>query len=272
MAALGLSLAIHGAAAAAFLIAAEDDLPVPGGAISVELVAALPGGSAGAHAAADKPAPAPEETATEAAREPAVPEKPEPEPVEPAKTEAVPEPVEKDAPILPAADAPAETVVRPKPPAQPEAARKLEEAARPKLADKPPAKPAPARKAAPDTARDSGTAGPSGAAADTPEVAAIERTAPGFAVGSGANPLPDYPYRARRLGQQGRVVLRVAVSPNGMPVEVEVARSSGHDNLDDAALDTVRQWRFTPAQIGGVAVAGTVEVPITFRLLGENAR
>jgi protein TonB len=270
MAALGLSLAIHGAAAAALLIAAEDEMPVPGGAISVELVAALPGGSAGAQTTADKPAPEPEEAATEAAREPATPEKPEPEPVEPARAEPAPEPVEQDAPVMPAADAPAETVAKPKPRAEPEAARKLEEAARPKLADRPPAKPAPARKAVPDS--DSGTAGPSGAAADAPEVAAIERTAPGFAVGSGANPLPDYPYRARRLGHQGKVVLRVAVSPNGMPVEVEIARSSGHDSLDDAALDTVRHWRFTPAKVGGVAVAGIVEVPITFRLLGEKAR
>jgi protein TonB len=178
--------------------------------------------------------------------------------------------MEQDAPVMPAADAPAETVAKPKPKAEPEAARKLEEAARPKLADKPSAKAE--AKPAPETARDSGTAGPSGAAADAPEVAAIERTAPGFAVGSGANPLPDYPYRARRLGQQGRVVLRVAVSPNGMPIEVEVAESSGHDGLDDAALDTVRQWRFTPAKVGGVAVAGTVDVPITFRLVGEKAR
>src|SRR5690606_23577176 len=61
LAAVALSIALHGAAAAAFLILTEDDLPAPGGAISVELIATVPGGSAGAHAAAHKPKPEPDD-------------------------------------------------------------------------------------------------------------------------------------------------------------------------------------------------------------------
>ena len=67
-------------------------------------------------------------------------------------------------------------------------------------------------------------------------------------------------------------MLKVAVSAGGTPVAVTVEHSSGHDSLDDAALDTVRRWHFTPATLGGLAVAGTVEVPITFRLVGEKPR
>lgn len=263
-AALAFSLAIHGAAAAAILYSVDDALPAPGGAISVELVAAVPGGNAGAHSAADKPAAKPEPAPT-----------PEPEKAEnPAKAELAPE--KSEAPVVPAKDEPSETKPLPKPKPAPEATRKLEQAARPKLAPKPAAKPthhaAPARQSEPDRTRDTGTAGPAGSAADAPQTAAIERTAPGFAVGSGANPLPDYPYRARRLGHQGRVVLKVAVSANGTPVTVTVEHSSGHDTLDDAALNTVRRWHFTPATVGGVAIAGIVEVPITFRLVGEKPR
>ncbi|MCS6854881.1 MAG: TonB family protein [Elioraea sp.] len=77
---------------------------------------------------------------------------------------------------------------------------------------------------------------------------------------------PTYPWEARRNRWQGTVVLAVTVSPEGHPVAIEVARSSGHAVLDQAAADAVRQWRFVPAQRNGVAVADRVAVPITFRL------
>lgn len=262
-AAIALSVAIHGAAAAALLYSRDEALPAPGGAISVELVAAVPGGSAGAHVAADLPAAKPEP----------VQQQPQPEATRPAATTA-PEPVPEtaEAPTAPAEEMPSEPKPLPKPAPAPQVTKQLESAARPKLAAKPSPPATPARQAEPDTARDKGTAGPAGSAADAPQTATVERTAPGFAVGSGANPLPDYPYRARRLGQQGRVVLKVAVGADGTPVAVTVEHSSGHDSLDDAALESVRRWHFTPASVGGIAVPGTVEVPITFRLVKETPR
>jgi protein TonB len=52
---------------------------------------------------------------------------------------------------------------------------------------------------------------------------------------------------------------------------VRLQRSSGHPALDDSALTTVRdRWRFIPARAGGVAVEGTVQVPIRFRLSGDD--
>jgi protein TonB len=77
---------------------------------------------------------------------------------------------------------------------------------------------------------------------------------------------PVYSDLARRRGLQGLVVLHVAVSPEGMPTSVTVARSSGHDILDEAALSRVRQCRFLPATQNGNPVAGTADLPFNFRL------
>ena len=82
------------------------------------------------------------------------------------------------------------------------------------------------------------------------------------------NPPPAYPPAARRLGEQGRVVLRVLVSADGQPEQVEVRSSSGSSRLDTAALDTVRRWKFVPAKQGDRPVAAWVLVPISFRLEG----
>lgn len=77
---------------------------------------------------------------------------------------------------------------------------------------------------------------------------------------------PVYPESARRRGEQGRVMLRVDVSAEGLPLDVNVAEGSGFASLDAAALGAVRQWRFIPASRGGTTVAATAQVPIRFRL------
>lgn len=80
------------------------------------------------------------------------------------------------------------------------------------------------------------------------------------------NPAPKYPYTARRLGQEGRVILRVTVSGQGFARSVAVISSSGHRILDQAALDAVQRWTFIPATRAGRPVQGFVDVPITFKL------
>jgi protein TonB len=82
------------------------------------------------------------------------------------------------------------------------------------------------------------------------------------------NPRPPYPLAARRLGLQGRVLLAVQVGADGVCNQVLLKRSSGHAVLDDAALGTVRRWRFIPARRGDEAVASWVDVPVTFRIEG----
>lgn len=80
------------------------------------------------------------------------------------------------------------------------------------------------------------------------------------------NPKPDYPLSARRLGMKGKVVLRVVVSPEGLPEDVQVLTSSGAQPLDKAAQQAVRGWKFVPARQGDKPVRGTVNVPLNFGL------
>lgn len=80
------------------------------------------------------------------------------------------------------------------------------------------------------------------------------------------NPKPAYPPSSRRLGEEGKVVLRVHVTPEGNASAVEVKASSGFNRLDTAARDAVSQWRFVPARRGEEAIAAWVLVPIVFSL------
>jgi TonB family protein len=54
---------------------------------------------------------------------------------------------------------------------------------------------------------------------------------------------PGYPGAARQRGLQGKVVLRVGVSTEGLPTSAVVATSSGHSALDQAALAAMQRWR-----------------------------
>jgi len=92
---------------------------------------------------------------------------------------------------------------------------------------------------------------------------------PSFRASYLRNPEPVYPAASRRLGEEGTVQLRVRVSAEGHPVQVDVHRSSSHPRLDEAATAAVREWRFLPAKQGTTAVEATVIVPIVFRLEAE---
>lgn len=80
------------------------------------------------------------------------------------------------------------------------------------------------------------------------------------------NPRPVYPEVARRREWEGRVLLKVQVLANGHAATVTLATSSGHDVLDEAALEAVRNWHFVPAKRGGQPVDSWVTVPINFNL------
>lgn len=77
---------------------------------------------------------------------------------------------------------------------------------------------------------------------------------------------PTYPRRAIDMGQEGEVVIRALVGPDGESREIRIFRSSGVGLLDDAALRAVRRWAFEAAQINGRAVEAWVEVPVRFHL------
>lgn len=82
------------------------------------------------------------------------------------------------------------------------------------------------------------------------------------------NPAPSYPALARRMHEQGRVLIRVLVSVDGLPERIELKTSSGSVRLDHSALETIRNWKFVPARQGEQKVAAWVVVPITFTLDG----
>lgn len=80
------------------------------------------------------------------------------------------------------------------------------------------------------------------------------------------NPKPAYPALSRRLGEQGKVVVRVLIGVDGRAQQVEIRSSSGYDRLDQAALATVRSWRYVPGTRNGIAEAMWFNVPINFIL------
>jgi protein TonB len=84
------------------------------------------------------------------------------------------------------------------------------------------------------------------------------------------NPPPAYPAAARRRAQEGRVLVRAEVLADGRCSRVELKQGSGHELLDQAALEAVRKWRFVPARQGEQAVTAWVDVPIAFKLNLKN--
>lgn len=77
---------------------------------------------------------------------------------------------------------------------------------------------------------------------------------------------PDYPDRARRLGVEGDVVLRIHIAENGEPSAAEVKKSSGSRLLDEAAMDAAMESAYEPARRDGRAVRSVAEAPVSFRL------
>lgn len=80
------------------------------------------------------------------------------------------------------------------------------------------------------------------------------------------NPKPVYPAMARRNGEEGKVLLRVRVGPEGLAQEVTVRQGTGFPRLDEAAREAVSRWRFVPARRGDENIESWVVVPITFAL------
>jgi protein TonB len=85
------------------------------------------------------------------------------------------------------------------------------------------------------------------------------------------NPRPPYPMAARRMGYHGKVVLNVEVLAEGKAGEVKLHQSCGYDILDNAAVQTVKTWRFSPARRFGQPVTQWFLIPIKFSLEDNEA-
>jgi len=76
---------------------------------------------------------------------------------------------------------------------------------------------------------------------------------------------PAYPESARADGIEADVPLELVVSPAGTVESARVLRPAGH-GLDQAALDAVRAYRFTPATHDGHPVRVRMQWLVQFRL------
>lgn len=171
--------------------------------------------------------------------------KPAPPVVEPPPPAPIPQPAVEPPP-------PVEEELAIKPPPKPIAKPKPVPKAAAKPVEQPPAPPAPPQPA------------PAPAAAAPPAPKPV--TPPSASAGYLKNPAPEYPSLAMRRGWEGTVLLRVHVLASGKPGEVQLQKSSGRDQLDDAALAAVKRWSFVPAKQGDVPVDGWVNVPIDFKI------
>ncbi|MEW6108263.1 MAG: energy transducer TonB [Nitrospirota bacterium] len=73
-----------------------------------------------------------------------------------------------------------------------------------------------------------------------------------------------YPYIALRKRMEGTVLTEFSINAKGLPQNVRIIKSSGFNILDSAAEKTIIKASPFPA------VKGNIEIPITFRLKGEN--
>lgn len=81
-----------------------------------------------------------------------------------------------------------------------------------------------------------------------------------------SNLKPAYPRLSRINEEEGTVVLRVLVKPDGTAGKVEIKTSSGYRLLDESARSAVQTWRFNPATVDGKPVAEWYQIPIPFTL------
>ena len=79
-------------------------------------------------------------------------------------------------------------------------------------------------------------------------------------------PQPEYPPASRRMGEEGKAVLRVLVNEKGRPERVEVQKTSGSPRLDEAARQAVLRAVFKPFIEDGKAVPAFAIIPIRFQL------
>lgn len=174
--------------------------------------------------------------------------------------------------IQPSTPSPSPQSVKPAMPAMPKAVQKVvqkvasEALVQPStqaqplaISDPTPAPNAPVGSAAP-------VAAVAATAAPTPTPASATVQLPSSDADYLQNPKPTYPPLSRRLGEQGKVLVRVLIGADGQPQKAELKQSSGFERLDQAALATVLKWRYVPGKRGGIAQEMWFNVPINFVL------
>lgn len=175
---------------------------------------------------------------------------PEPEPKPLPKPEPKPEPKPKPKP---------EPKPKPKPKGQPKPEPTLRSDVRARAAEPsaPPAAASTPATGAPD--RPSGGEPVSGVPSDEPRLIQTVDYLNG-------PPRASYPQASRRLGEEGRVIVRVLIDTSGRVEQATVRKSSGHARLDDAAVSAAQRARFRPYMENGVPRRALADIPFDFKL------
>lgn len=80
------------------------------------------------------------------------------------------------------------------------------------------------------------------------------------------NKKPEYPASALKDKAEGFVETKLHIDKLGAVSKVEITQSSGRQDLDNAALEAAKQYKFTPARLNGAPVSSWVSVPFQFRM------
>jgi protein TonB len=127
--------------------------------------------------------------------------------------------------------------------------------------------PSPMAAAAPPSAPE--PVAPAAAAPPAPAPAPITPAAP-RTISSGVEyiqaPRPEYPAIAKRMGEEGQVILRVLINEKGRSERVEIQKTSGSPRLDEAGRQAVQRALFKPYTENGQPMAVYAIVPIKFQL------
>lgn len=76
---------------------------------------------------------------------------------------------------------------------------------------------------------------------------------------------PEYPAAAKSDQIQGAVIVGMTIGEDGLPTDIHLVKSVRAD-LDQSALDAVKEWRYSPATKGGTPVATDIKIEVTFSL------
>lgn len=77
-------------------------------------------------------------------------------------------------------------------------------------------------------------------------------------------PNPRYPKKESNAHNQGSVIVDLVVDPDGSPRDINVSRPLSHD-FDEAAINAVKTWKFSPAIKDGKPIATQIKVEVSFR-------
>jgi TonB family protein len=79
------------------------------------------------------------------------------------------------------------------------------------------------------------------------------------------SPDPKYPKKERKARHQGTVILDLVIDADGSPRDIKVSRPLSPE-FDEAAIDAMKKWKFSPASKDGQPLATQIKVEVSFHL------